>query len=267
MAADPPDFDRIRARQEKLAAQLRDTATRGGVETPDVRRRRRLSELVALAILVALAALNALWFAALDSNYFTWFLDNGSLIALLFTVVSATVELDDNVGLIAADPLNFANGVVRVFLELSSSLWALFGPPRSGLALWEAGLSELQTRFRWPWMDLAFAWAFLGVFSAAMLAWAIVIAPLQYWLTLVCGAPGRTAVASRRTIWRVNRGRGHTEYLNAPKDLAELLPSERADLEDVRDRRLATQISFATKPVTLTSAISAVALWAASQLA
>jgi uncharacterized membrane protein YqjE len=235
------------------------------VETPHERRHRRLAEPAALAVLVALAAINALWFDAVGENYFTWFVDNGSLIALLFAVVSATIDLDDNAALIAADPLNFAVGVVRVFLELSSSLAALFGRPRSDVALADASLSELQTQFRSPLVDLVLAYMFLAVFSAAMIAWALIIAPLQYWVNLVCGAPARTALASSRTIWRVKRSERHTEYVIAPKDLSELSADDARDLEENRERKLATEISFATKPVTLTAGIAAAALFGVSQ--
>jgi hypothetical protein len=234
-------------------------------ETPAERRRRRLSELAALAVLVALVAINAFWFDAAGESYFEWFLANGSLIALLFGVVSATVDLDDNPSLIAADPLNFAIGVVRVFLELSTSLAALFGAPRSSAALEAAGLSELQTRFRWPLLDIVLAYAFLAVFALAMFAWSLVVAPLQYWVNLVCGAPARTALASGRTVWRVRRSERHTEYVIAPKDESELSAGDARDLEEKRAGKLASEISFATRPVTLTAGIAAAALLGVSQ--
>jgi hypothetical protein len=266
MTSEPPDFERIQADLAAQTAHLREVAKQGGIEQPEDRRRRRVSEIVALGIILAVIAVNALWFAAIDLNYFTWFVENGSLIALLFAIIASAVALDGHVGLIAADPLNFTAEILMIFTELAASLGALFGLPRSGLALADAGLSALQTRFRSQLMDLVLAWIFLAVFGAAMLAWAIVVAPLQYFLNLVCGAPARTAAASRTTIWRVNRGNGHTEYLRTPKELSEFPESDKADIERERDRGRAVQMSFAMKPVTLTSAISAVALWGAAQV-
>src|SRR4051794_6807806 len=73
-------------------------------------------ELLGLAVLLALAAVNALWFSAAGSDYLQWFLDNGALVALVFGVVTTAVDLDRNPGLIAANPLGFEIGVVRVFL-------------------------------------------------------------------------------------------------------------------------------------------------------
>jgi hypothetical protein len=208
-------------------------------------------ELLGLAVLVALAALNVLWFSLAGDDYFDWFLDNGALVALVFGVVTTAVDLDRNPGLIAANPLGFEIGVVRVFLELSSSLWGMFGAPRDDIALEAIGLTEVQTRFRSPLFDYLVSNLFLFVLAAAMLAWALVIAPLQYFVNLLCGAPARVALASRTTMYRVERSPTHTEYVNAPKDTP--------DLDG-------TELTFAARPVSFTAAIAAALLFALSQV-
>jgi hypothetical protein len=208
-------------------------------------------ELLGLAVLLALAALNVLWFSLAGGDYFEWFLDNGALVALVFGVVTTAVDLDRNPGLIAADPLGFEIGVIRVFLELSTSLWGLFGAPRSDRALEQAGLTEVQTRFRSRLVDYLLSNLFMLVLGAAMLAWALVIAPLQYFVNLLCGAPARVALASRTTTYRVQRSPSHTEYVNAPKDTPEID---------------GTELTFAARPVSFTAAIAAAFLFALSRL-
>jgi hypothetical protein len=228
----------------------------GDPAAPAARRRYLLRftvprELLGLLVLLALAAVNALWFSLAGGDYFRWFLDNGALVALVFGVVTTAVDLDRNPGLIAANPLGFEIGVVRVFLELSSSLWGMFGAPRSDRQLEDLGLTEVQTRFRSRLLDYLLSNLFLLVLAAAMLAWALVIAPLQYFVNLVCGAPARVALASRTTMYRVQLTPSHTEYVNAPKDSPEVDGSE---------------LTFASRPVSFTAAIAAALLFALSQL-
>jgi hypothetical protein len=228
----------------------------GDPAAPAARRRYLLRftlprELLGLLVLLALAAVNALWFSLAGGDYFRWFLDNGALVALVFGVVTTAVDLDRNAGLIAANPLGFEIGVVRVFLELSSSLWGMFGAPRSDRALEDLGLTEVQTRFRSRLFDYLLSNLFLFVLAAAMLAWALVVAPLQYFVNLVCGAPARVALASRTTMHRVQPTPSHTEYVNAPKDSPEVDGAE---------------LTFASRPVSFTAAIAAALLFGLSQL-
>ncbi len=58
-------------------------------------------------------------------------------------------------------------------------------------------------------LDLLFGMALLLVFVVAIMGWLLLIAPLQYFLFLVCGAPSRIALASNYRVyarlvgWRV----------------------------------------------------------------
>ena len=174
---------------------------------------------------------SSLWLAAVGWNYLDWYLNNGSTIALLFGIVAVAVDLDDHPHLIAADPLRFVVGVLMVITQLTSSLGALFDRPRSDRGLAEAGAELVQSRFRWCALDSVLAHLFLLVFATAMLAWAIVVAPLQYWVNLLCGAPARMSLASWRTVWRVRAGPGRTEFVSAPKDPRDFVnPQEAREL-------------------------------------
>jgi hypothetical protein len=219
-------------------------------DTEAERRAGVLKQLAGLAILLALVGINALWFDAAGRSYFTWYLDNGALIALVFGVVSVAVELDGHPELIAAGPIRFVLGIVAVFLELTTSFWAMFGRAHGDRAF-----------------DTVLAAVFAVVFALAMLAWALVVAPLQFFLNLVAGAPARTALASSSTVWRVQTDATHTEYVYGPKDLSEVTDRDEAQrLADGLAAGTVTQTTFAAKPVALTNAIAAALLFGASQL-
>jgi hypothetical protein len=148
--------------------------------------------LVGLAILAALVAINVLWFSALDANYFEWYLSAGFAVALLFGVVVVAIDLDRSPGLIAAHPFFFLRETTLLLAKLSGTLaqqiLTRFRRPDRDLS--EAGLSLVQSRYRWPAFDRALALPFAFIVMVAMLAWTLVIAPLQYWVNLFCGAPG-----------------------------------------------------------------------------
>jgi hypothetical protein len=209
-----------------------------------------LKQVAGLAILLALVGINALWFDAAGRDYFRWYLDNGAAIALAFGVVSVAVDLDRQPDLVAAAPIRFVRGIVFLGLELSTSLWGMFGRARTDRVL-----------------DVLLASVFTIAFSVAMTAWAVVVAPLQFFVNLVAGAPARTALASSTTVWRVEMGEGRVAYLYGPKDLDELHDLDQAGkLKAGRERGSVTETTFAAKPVALTNAIAAALLFGASQL-
>jgi hypothetical protein len=83
--------------------------------------------------------------------------------------------------------------------------------------------------------------------------WMFVVAPLQYFLNLPCGAPARLGLASGQSISVEILEGGHWHTVGTKDQIA-----------DAVDRG-ATEISFASKPVTLTSVLSALVLFGASQ--
>jgi hypothetical protein len=252
---------------DDVEAQLEQRYAMLVARSEDSRRGRALKELAGLAILLALAAVNALWFDAAGSDYLSWYLDHGAIIALVFGVVSVAVELDRQPALIAADPIGFVQGVVAIFLELSTSFWAMFGGTRSDRALADAGLEAVQSTRRVALFDLLFAALFLGVFALGMIGWALVVAPLQYWVNIVAGTPARTALASSTTVWRVQVDPVRVGYVYGPKDLDEITDRDEArKLAEGRASGRVTETTFAARPVALTNAIAAALLFAASQL-
>jgi hypothetical protein len=201
MAAGPDNPEKeaeLAARHDRIRAEV------AADETSDARRGRRLRELGSLLSILVLAAINWLWFDLVGSDYLEWFVDNGTLIALAFALVSVAVDLNRHSGLIAATPSGFVAAILGVFAELGESLGSLFAKPRADVDLWDSGLATLTSRYRSKALDTVFGGIFLGLFFVVMAGWLFVVAPLQYFLNLPCGAPARMALTSERTIWVVN---------------------------------------------------------------
>ncbi len=250
--------------------QAQDERRAAIVEAPRARRRAMLqfelpTALPGWLILAAIPAINALWLAALGVDYFEWYLQSGFLVALLFGVVAVAIRLDSHPDLIAAQPIFYLAGVLDLFSELAAALRNLFAWPRSDRALAEAGLPGMAYRFRVRTFDLALNLFFGWSCAAAFVAWAVLVAPLQYWLNLVCGAPAREALASSQTLWVVRGAKG-TERLFASKNPDEF-QRQRRELKEAHDRGEMTEIGFAEKPVSFTAAIAAAVLFGISQLA
>lgn len=221
--------------------------------------------LCSLTVLAAITAVDYLVFDALGGNYFGWYLQSAFIISLLFGVVAVVISLDRHIGLIAVHPFVFAAEVSAVLAELSGAITqGPLGRARSDLALAKIGhpYVYLQTRFRPRGLDTILSILFSLVLAATMLAWVFVVAPLQYWVTLVCGAPARAALASEGTYWAAVYP-FRTEYVLGDKDQQELLERRQ---ETAAEPSELTEISFARRPVTFTAAISAAVIWGVSQL-
>jgi hypothetical protein len=165
MAAGPDNPEKeaeLAARHDRIRAEV------AADETSDARRGRRLRELGSLLSILVLAAINWLWFDLVGSDYLEWFVDNGTLIALAFALVSVAVDLNRHSGLIAATPSGFVAAILGVFAELGESLGSLFAKPRADVDLWDSGLATLTSRYRAKALDTVFGGIFLGLFFVVM---------------------------------------------------------------------------------------------------
>ena len=195
--------------------------------------RKPLNPLVSLAAIAALVAANYAVFRVFDRNYFHWYLDHGAELALGLSLVALAVDLDRDPTLIAAHPGRYSAGWFTVvgtsFLYLGDDV---LRNPRVGV------------------FDSLFIMLFDLAFAAVALSWMAVVAPLQYVITLGTGAPARGALASRR-IWVE---RSESTVLHLKKGPAAKMPEG------------AEEIGFAGRPVTVTSSITAGALFVVSFL-
>jgi hypothetical protein len=234
---------RMQRRREELEAE----------ETPDARRHRRRQEFAFLLAILGMVGINWVVFHLAGSDYLRWFVANGSLIALGFALVSVAVDLNRHTGLIATSAAGFVATLLEVFSELAQSIVSLLSEPRSDLELWDEGKLLLTSRYHSRFWDVPFGLLFVVLCLALMAGWMFVVAPLQYLLNLPCGAPARLGLASGQSISAEILEGGQWRTVGTKDQIAEAID------------RGATEISFSSKPVTLTSALSALVLYGASQ--
>ena len=252
---------------QREAEQARAEQQAAVIEAPEARRRAMLryelpDAVAGLAVIAAVVAINSVWLRAVGVDYIGFYLENGFLVALLFGVVTVAIDLDRHLGLIAAQPSVYVAAIFSLVTEVLETLRNLFLRPRSDRELADDPLTWLTLRSRLRTLDFALTELFVLAFAAAMLAWILLVAPLQYFVNLVCGAPAREAVASSGTLWALNSPTG-TEYLLGTK-----LPSdyEKSELKKEAERGEMSEVSFATKPVAFTQAITAAFLFGVSRL-
>jgi hypothetical protein len=193
--------------------------------------------IAALALAVVGVAVYVV-FELFDLDYLDWYVSAGPLIQFVVAGLAIAVDLERHPRLISADPGEFlaeAQELAGVtFLSFSDDL-------RPG-----RGRSRDEELPKPGWFDPLFGVGFYATYFAVILAWCVVIAPLQYLGNLVAGAPARLALAST-TRTRANR-QGNSIVL------------ERSRVDKLPDG--AEEIGLAHRPVTATALISAGLLYA-----
>ncbi len=192
---------------------------------------RRLA-MLGLALEGGLLVANYWIFHLFGEEYFRWYLVHGGAFALVFALISSAVDLDRYDGLVAVAPGRY----LAAWMDVVGSIFSW----------WSTSLGSTR---RHTSADILPAAVIAVVVSLALIGWVIVIAPVQYLVTLLCGAPARLAIASDRKFV-VTRSKEMTVWSAMPVDD----PTPEG----------ATEIGFRTKPVTLTNAIAAGVLWGAS---
>jgi hypothetical protein len=221
---------------------------------------------LALSIVAVAAApvINSLWLSALGVDYFDLYLEDGFGVVLLFGVLTFAIDLDKYPDLIAAHPIVYLASTSQLVGTVFLALPALLEGPLPEDKLRDAGLDFLAPRFRLRVLDEVLTVLALMVLLVAALAWLVLVAPLQYWVNLVCGAPAREALASSKTLWLVKRSDGNVQLGLDSKDPDEFAAPEmkvaRAKGETM------SEVTFTSRPVTFTAAIAAAALFGVSLL-
>jgi hypothetical protein len=195
------------------------------------------STLAGWAALGVLIGANFLAFRALDENYFGWYLENGAVIAVALAFVSVLMELDRVPNLVSAHPLGYVGAWAQVLSQVMTAWIPVFEPP-----------FPQSTRVRSFVLDTLFSWVVFVLYAAALAGYALVVAPLQYWLNLVVGAPARSAVGSsvKAVVDRESTG-------NATLTLVPAVETKDEGATGV----VREEIGFGRRPVAATAAISA----------
>jgi hypothetical protein len=156
--------------------------------TMSVTARQLLSIPVGLLILLSLIIFDQWFFVNwFDTTYIEWYLANGALIGLVSSFVSmAWGNLDRHTGLISSHPLDYL-GACAQFI---------------GLPIYSLGTSLVGSRGNL--FDRLVTGTLALALSAAFVVWFVVVVPLQYFVYLVCGGPGRVfSRSTRRAIARL----------------------------------------------------------------
>lgn len=141
-----------------------------------------------LVVIGGLVLLNAYAFPRwLNISYVDWYLASGSQIGLLTSVLALSWgDMNKHVGLISAHPLDFVGSNLQLIGLALSEIGTLVGSEAAGLR-------------RRTLLDVVLTAVIMGMVVFALIAWLLVVVPVQYFVYLVCGAPGRVfATADRR---------------------------------------------------------------------
>ncbi|MEC5384835.1 hypothetical protein VVD49_03830 [Uliginosibacterium sp. H3] len=180
-----------------------------------------------LVLLILCAGNYALFRAAWAIDYFDWYRHAGPIIGLTTAIFAAAWGgMDRNTGLVAADPRQYCGACLQV----------------AGLPILVFG-GHLRHTPGAPLLDRLFALPLILIFTLGGGVWLLCIAPLQYFVFLVCGAPSRLAL---RSSYRVNAVMDGPRLVYLEQQVAEKAPAGFWDA------------SLRDKPVVLASAFSAV---------
>ena len=133
--------------------------------------------------LAAICVINSLIiqevFSVSPRRYLDWYVEAGPFIGIAVVAFGAAwKELDSNIGLVSSNP--------RTYIIACSKL--------AGLPMFAFG-GHLKTKRDNLW-DIVAGVPLIIMFIVASFAWLVLIAPLQYFLFLVCAAPSRIVLRS-----------------------------------------------------------------------
>lgn len=155
--------------------------------------------LAALAGFLIVVALDSWIFNALFNRmYIKWYIENGALIGIVTSVVAVSWgDVNKNVGLIAAEPLTYLASVLKfvglpfkVLADQCHAVSVRMQDVQNDLES-EKSLSVIMTRMLILLPDAILAIPLIFFLGIALFAWLIFIAPMQYFVFLICGSPIR----------------------------------------------------------------------------
>ncbi len=211
---------------------------------------RTLGVLGGLVIILLLVAANWLAFRYLaHTDYFLWYIENGTLIGVLAGFVALIWEgLSARDDLLSAHPGYYLLGCLAL---MSAFYWSLACHLERRIGTKPAAKPE----FSFP-LDGPLGLIMLVVIAVLGLAWVLVVAPLNYVVTLLTGSVARRQLAgsTRRAVAVQYEGQAVPVYMSLAQD--EELPPYGA-----------TEITLAAKPFEVTQALTALVLFIAKIIA
>jgi hypothetical protein len=202
-----------------------------------------------LALALWIGILNWLFVRYKATNYFTWFLKNGTLISAATAFFALVWKgLEQQKGLLSWHPLAFLGSCAGLAAVFYAVVAANLGGPLDGVNR-RADDSVFIAEALW---DAVFGLIMDGLMGLVVLGWLLVIAPGFYVLTLFTGAPARKELrGTGRRVVVETEGTG-TTIAEQPSSLPV--------------RPGAVDVSFGTQPFALTNALNAAVIFLANML-
>jgi hypothetical protein len=173
--------------------------------------RDKIGTLLALGGLLLIVGIDFLIFRVFKSDYFDWYLKNGTAIGLVTAIATlAWGDLDRNHWLISSNPRLYMASILLVvgtpFKSLGGQLAAIgnwvgslgnkFKKLGQEIQLGRKKVSILEFRdFMFLW-DTIFAILFLILFMGLITVWILIVVPIQYFVFLICGSLPRLILQS-----------------------------------------------------------------------
>ena len=206
-----------------------------------------------LAVIIFVLMIGANWLAFryfANENYFVWYIKNGTLIGIIVSFIALIWEgLSFRNDLLSAHPLYYLRGCFALLSAYYTSLAAHFekNPESSD----KNNKSSAVPEFRFP-LDGILSFVVILIMFIFGLAWLVIVAPLNYFITILTGVIARQELGEicSRAI-AVPIGNGY-ELRTIPRN--QNLPDKAID------------ISLAAKPFAITQAITALVLFFAKAL-
>ena len=199
----------------------------------------RLANVVALGALLAVCFLD--WWILgklFGLDYIRWYVNAGPIIGLATAAFGAAWGgMDRNAGLVSAQPFNYVGACLQVV-----------GLP---ILVFGTHLRSDSHDNRPPLRDSLAGVPLILVFTVSAIGWLLLVAPPQYFVFLVCGAPSRIAMATSKSVY-AHFAERKVEFEIVPR--GDSLPQGWWDA------------SMRDKPVTLASAFSAATLFVVAWL-
>jgi hypothetical protein len=201
----------------------------------------------ATLILLALVGLNFLLFRIIGGvNYFLWYLKNGALISIAVSFVALIWEgLKWREDLLSSHPREYLRGCAGLGANFFSSIAAHLTPGK------KTSNSRTYSTVAMLW-DNVIGLLLIILMMVFAICWLLVIAPLNYFITLITGSVERQAL---------HGSPAHAIEITEGKNI--ILTSLPATAELPGN---AVNISLTRKPFAITQALTALLLWSANLL-
>lgn len=185
-----------------------------------MRSRYLLTLLLGLATLLAVLFINDRLFKyVFDTSYLSWYQSHGALIGLALSAFSLVWgDLRNHKGLISPHPWDYIGSCLQLV----------------GLPIYILG-THLRSNNRAPQSvsaaDLLAATVLIATLTLVLLIWLVVAAPIQYFVYLICAAPGRVFASSKVKVLGRFKG-SRLEIMQGGEPLADSEDWSNFDIND-----------------------------------